>query len=224
MSASSQDSGDTVQAGDEDLTEEQIDALLGEAEQRLTAAGSSFSPPSIHSIARLKPKHPAFSRPYLWTINQIAHVDPSRMVDKKQREVSARSVAPKPAAKKREAQTDAGPQWFYMPTTDPSLKRDIQLLKLRGVIDPKRHYKQEPKKSSLPRFAQQGTVIEGPTDYFSARIPNKERRKNFIEEVLAQEQETGYFKEKYEEIQEKRTSGKKGYYNALKKKRARQRR
>ncbi|KAL9610654.1 MAG: hypothetical protein Q9167_004663 [Letrouitia subvulpina] len=222
--ASSQNYGNIVQASDEDLTDEQIDALLKEAEQRLTAAASSFSPPAVHSLTPFKPKHPAFSRPYIRTINQIAHVDSSRMVDKKQREVSARSIAPKTAAKKREPKPDAGPQWFHMPTTDPSLKRDIQLLKLRGVIDPKRHYKQEPKKSSLPRFAQQGTVIEGPTDYFSARIPNKERRTTFVEEVLAQEQETGYFKKKYGEIQEKRTSGKKGYYNALKRKRARQRR
>lgn len=130
MSASSQNSGNIVQAGNEDLTDEQIDALLKEAEQRLTAAASSFSPPPIHSLVPFTPKHPAFSRPYIRTISQIAHVDPSRMVDKKQREVSARSVASKPAAKKREVS-------FYqkMEFIGKSLKKVVNFARVRIMTD-----------------------------------------------------------------------------------------
>ncbi len=64
-----------------------------------------------------------------------------------------------------------------------------------------------------------GTIIEGPTEFYSARLPNKERHATFLEEVLAQESNTGRFKKKYGEIQVTKSSGKKAYYKALKAKR-----
>jgi hypothetical protein len=104
----------------------------------------------------------------------------------------------------------------------PQLKRDLQLIEMRSVLDPHRHYKQTPGKNKVPAFSQVGTVIEGPTEWYSSRINRKDRAKNFVEEAMVGERETGRFKRKYNEIQEKKTSGKKAYYKSLMEKRKKQ--
>lgn len=91
---------------------------------------------------------------------------------------------------------------------------------MRNVLDPKRHYKKENGKTKAPDFSQVGTVIEGPTEFYSSRIPNKQRKKTFVDEVLAAEELTGRFKSKYSDIQSTKTSGKKAYYKKLKEKRS----
>jgi hypothetical protein len=90
---------------------------------------------------------------------------------------------------------------------------------MRNVLDPHRHYKKEGGKMQAPEYSQVGTIVEGPTDFFSGRVENKKRKRTFVEEVLAGEQETGRFKKKYGELQEKKTSGKRAFYKALKAKR-----
>ncbi len=97
----------------------------------------------------------------------------------------------------------------------PQLKRDLQLIEMRSVLDPHRHYKRTSGTNKVPAFSQVGTVIEGPTEWYSSRINKKDRAQNFVEEVMAGEKETGRFKRKYNEIQEKKTSGKKSYYKGL---------
>ena len=102
----------------------------------------------------------------------------------------------------------------------PALKRDLQLISMRSVLDPHRHYKKTSSKASkIPQFSQVGTVIEGPTEFYSSRINKKDRAKNFVAEALATEQVNGKFKRKYDEIQTKKTSGKKAHYKQTLKKR-----
>jgi len=101
----------------------------------------------------------------------------------------------------------------------PQLKRDLQLIEMRNVLDPHRHYKKNNRKGTLPTFSQVGTVIEGPTEFYSSRINKKARAKNFVEEVMATEKQTSRFKRKYEEIQQSKMSGKKAYYQKMKAKR-----
>lgn len=115
----------------------------------------------------------------------------------------------------------AGSDWYNLPKTEmtPALKRDLQLLKMRNVLDPHRHYKKDGGKMKAPEYSQVGTIIEGPTEFFSGRVENKQRKKTFVEEVLAGEQESGRFKRKYGELQNQKTSGKKAFYKALKEKR-----
>lgn len=121
----------------------------------------------------------------------------------------------------QEKKATAGSQWFNMPKTDltPELRRDLQLLKMRNVLDPKRHYKKDNKKGDVPAFSQVGTIIEGATEFYSSRLKNKDRKQTMLEEVIAQEQDTGRFKRKYEDIQTAKASGKKAHYKALKAKR-----
>lgn len=115
----------------------------------------------------------------------------------------------------------AGPEWFDMPKTNltTELKRDLQLIKMRSVLDPKRHYKKDNSKQLAPDFSQVGTIIEGPTEFFSARINNRDRKRTFVEEVMSDETKLQRFKSKYGEIQEKNASGKKNHYKALQAKR-----
>lgn len=82
---------------------------------------------------------------------------------------------------------------------------------MRDVLDPKRHYKKDTTRA-IPEFAQVGTIIPGPTDYFSSRMTKKERKRTLLEDVLETEDATRRFKNKYGEIQAAKTSGKKAYY------------
>ena len=99
------------------------------------------------------------------------------------------------------------------------MKRDLQLLRMRSVLDPKRHYKKESGKAKPPEFSQVGTVIEGPGEFFSGRIAKKDRKRSFVDEALSGEVESGRFKRKYNEIQSAKTSGRKAHYKALQAKR-----
>lgn len=100
------------------------------------------------------------------------------------------------------------------------LKRDLQLIRMRNVLDPHRHYKKE-SGSAMPEYSQVGTIVEGPTEFFKSRIAKKDRKRTFVEEALTGEQQSGRFKAKYNQIQAAKTSGKKAYYNRLRAKRRR---
>lgn len=97
------------------------------------------------------------------------------------------------------------------------------MLRMRSVLDPKRHYKKGADEGAAPKFSQVGTVIEGPTEFVSSRIPKKDRKRTFIGEAMAVEQESGRFTAKYRDIQTAKTSGKKSYYKNLLVKRRRKR-
>ncbi|KAL1960014.1 hypothetical protein VTO42DRAFT_682 [Malbranchea cinnamomea] len=219
------------------LSDEQIQALLQEAETRLR--GSTTSEDSDKQVVSLDavsesytgPKIPRLNsdktlKPYVREVNGVATIDKAKTVPEKIKKLSEtiRTVEKQEPKKSKEKPT-AGPQWFHLPKTvmTPELKRDLQILRMRSVLDPKRHYKKESGKAKPPAYSQVGTIIEGPTEFFSARIPKKERKKTFVEEVLAVEAEHGRFKRKYGEIQAAKTSGKKAYYKAKQAKRARKR-
>ncbi|EEF43185.1 rRNA-processing protein fcf2 [Ricinus communis] len=106
---------------------------------------------------------------------------------------------------KSQAKDTLGKNWFDMPapTMTPELKKDLQLLKLRSVLDPKRHYKKsELKSKALPKYFQVGTVVESATDYFSGRLTKKERKPTLAEEILSDRTLAAYRKRKVREIEE----------------------
>jgi hypothetical protein len=110
--------------------------------------------------------------------------------------------------------------WYNLPKTDltPQLKRDLQLLNMRAVLDPKRMYRKQGK-FKVPEYSQVGVLVEGPTEFFGGRVQKKERKRTFVEEALTAESQTGRFKKRYGEVQASKTSGKKSFYKALKAKR-----
>ncbi|QDZ23042.1 Fcf2 pre-rRNA processing protein [Chloropicon primus] len=82
----------------------------------------------------------------------------------------------------------------------PEVKRDFRLLKLRGVMDPKRFYKGSDERK-IPKRFQWGRVIEGPTEFYSSRMTKKERKQTLTEEILADNAVTTYRKRKFGELQ-----------------------
>ncbi|KAK6913608.1 Fcf2 pre-rRNA processing, C-terminal [Dillenia turbinata] len=126
---------------------------------------------------------------------------------------------------KKQVKDTAGTNWFDMPapTMTPQLKKDLQLLKLRSAIDPKRHYKKgDTKSKTLPKYFQAsqffhtqqcfsmaivGTVIESSTDYFSGRLTKKERKATLADELLSDYSLSEYRKRKVREIEEQNQPG-----------------
>lgn len=102
----------------------------------------------------------------------------------------------------------------------PELQTDMRLLKDRGVLDPRRHYKKDFSKTLAPTFSEVGRIIEGPTEHFSARLTNRERKRTFVEDVLASEKSVGRHRTTYNQIQASKSNGKKAFYKKLKSKRS----
>jgi hypothetical protein len=109
-----------------------------------------------------------------------------------------------------------GPKWFDMPRTDltSTVKRDMQIIKARNVLDPHRHYRKDT--SALPEYSQIGTIIEGNTEFHSSRIVRKDRKKTIVDEILADGTSRDRFKRKYDDLQKGKKSGKKEFYKKLK--------
>ncbi|KAI1122897.1 Fcf2-domain-containing protein [Nemania abortiva] len=198
------------------LSDAQIDELLNQAEVRLlekqqAQQNKAVLPPRtsnneiINSTSATKA---SASKPAGSALNQPRE------------ELSVRVPEVRKSKKEMAHKADAGPQWFNLPATDltPELRRDLQLLKMRDVLDPKRHYKKDTTRA-IPEFSQVGTVIPGPTDYFNSRMTKKERNRTLLEDVLETEDATRRFKSKYGEIQAAKTSGKKGHYKKMMQKR-----
>lgn len=105
--------------------------------------------------------------------------------------------------------------WEDLPKTDitAEIKRDFKVISQRAALDPKRHYKKGTWKE--PERFQIGTIVEGNTEYYSARLKKKERTQTILQSVLQDEDTKHYFKRKYDEIQTKKTSGKKAHYKKV---------
>ncbi|KAI0022043.1 Fcf2-domain-containing protein [Xylariomycetidae sp. FL0641] len=195
------------------LSDEQIDQLLKDAETRLASKQQDSSNGESLAVA---PQSGA-----LKTIEGDAST-PNTHSSKKstEKDLSVRVPQPRKSKKEMATKADAGAGWFNLPKTNltPELRRDLQVLRMRDVLDPKRHYKKDNARA-IPEFSQVGTVVAGPTDFYTARMTKKERKRTLLEEVLENEDTTRRFKSKYGEIQAAKTSGKKGHYKKMMQKR-----
>lgn len=117
--------------------------------------------------------------------------------------------------RKERAQTK-GRNWFDMqaPEMTEEKKNDLMVLQMRRSLDPKRFYK-APDIRALPKFFEMGTVIESAADFYSSRIPKKQRKKTLVDELLADQEFRSYNKRKYQEIQESKMRGR-GAYKRMK--------
>lgn len=105
--------------------------------------------------------------------------------------------------------------WFTMPKPSDNkrkeLQRDLTLIKHRAALDPKRHYKKD--KWIIPERFSVGTIIESKNEFYSSRIKNKERKSTIMESLMSDDTSNKYFKRKFAEIQDKKSSGRRGHYN-----------
>jgi hypothetical protein len=100
---------------------------------------------------------------------------------------------------KRPPDTSAGKGWFGMKPAvmTEELKTDLAVIRNRSYLDPKRFYKSADKNHSI---VQVGTVIEGPSEYFSSRLTKKQRRSNITEEIMADPDNSNYAKNKFKQM------------------------
>ncbi|MCJ1419377.1 hypothetical protein MMC32_005732 [Xylographa parallela] len=221
----------------DDLSDEQIDLLLRNAEARLSGHSPGQNVTPIRNVQVVQARIPVgdlrinlgtMRVPYIIVNGDVAKADAYRMLDNHERQLSSnvrRLEDPVTVRKKViESQKEtAGSDWYKLPRTNrtPDRKRDLQLLKMRSVLDPKRHYKKDSGSANAPEFSQVGTIVEDPTEFFSARLQKKDRKRTLVEEVMVREASSGRFKSKYNEMQLAKTSGKKAHYKALKARRNR---
>ncbi|VVB01085.1 unnamed protein product [Arabis nemorensis] len=106
---------------------------------------------------------------------------------------------------RKQLKDTAGSNWFDMPapTMTPELKRDLQLLKLRPVMDRSIHYKKSVSRSKLgEKYFQNGTVIEPAGEYYD-RVTKKNRKTTLADELVSDPKIAQYRKRKVREIEEK---------------------
>lgn len=119
---------------------------------------------------------------------------------------------------KMASRKETSEEWFQLPRPDDKVKREVQrdllLIKHRAALDPKRHYKKD--KWKVPERFSVGTIVEDKTEFFSSRLKNRERKSTMLETLMADDTTNKYFKRKYTEIQDKKTSGKRAHYKKMK--------
>jgi hypothetical protein len=105
---------------------------------------------------------------------------------------------------KRAPDNTAGKGWFGMTPTPMTeeLKTDLAVIRNRGYLDPKRFYKSADKHHKI---VQVGTVIEGPSEYYSSRLTKKQRRSNITEEIMADPASADYAKNKFKQMSREKT-------------------
>ena len=76
-------------------------------------------------------------------------------------------------AKKQLKPDTASAAWGHMTAKEltPELKRDLQIIRMRGVLDPKRFYRSSDMKKELPKYFQVGTLIGGAEDAGAKKKP-----------------------------------------------------
>ena len=113
--------------------------------------------------------------------------------------------------------------WSDMPRTQvtPDVQKDLRFLKLRDILDPKRHYRKDRISKLVPDQFEIGTVVQGSTEFFQGRVPKREQKTTMTSEVLAREAADGRLKRKYIQIQAAKTRGKKSHYQKLRAQRSR---
>ncbi|CAO1620387.1 unnamed protein product [Sympodiomycopsis kandeliae] len=147
------------------------------------------------------------------------------------------------SSRRKAAPSTAGSQWFDMPAfpsasdtstgktghgassgryssnygsssaTAEEMRREVQAIRLRNALDPKRHYKGSSSKTAMPQFAQLGKII-GSNLEPNNTLSRSERGNTVIEELMKDAKSSAYAKKKYAEHQVRTSAGGKGHFKA----------
>ncbi|XP_002168759.3 deoxynucleotidyltransferase terminal-interacting protein 2 isoform X1 [Hydra vulgaris] len=119
----------------------------------------------------------------------------------------------KQVKRKKIAEETAGKGWYNLPKTEVTeeIKRDLQIIKMRGVLDGKHHYKRNDS-NKLPKYFQIGTIVEGAHEFYNSRVPNKKRKATIVDELLNDAEFRRKNKKNFLQLQKKKMSGGKKYY------------
>lgn len=120
-----------------------------------------------------------------------------------------------------------------MPATEinEENRRDLELLQMRGSIDPKAQYRKNDL-SVLPKYfqvilpifrsflffcLQKGTVVDNAADFYSSRVVRKERKQTMVEELMQDYSFLAKSKRRYSEAKAREALTRKRRVNPMKK-------
>lgn len=86
------------------------------------------------------------------------------------------------------------------------MRREVQAIRLRNAMDPKRFYRGGSGDKGMPKYAQLGRVISSATQPAST-LARQERGRTVVEELVKDAQASAYAKRKFQEQNVKRTPG-----------------
>ncbi|KAJ3772378.1 Fcf2 pre-rRNA processing-domain-containing protein [Lentinula raphanica] len=123
----------------------------------------------------------------------------------------------------------AGPDWFDLPAPSesdlPRLYREVEALRLRNQLDPKRFYRKEEGEGKgikgLPRHFAIGKIITTDTPFGGAsgdNLTRAERKRTLVDELVDDAEMKRYAKRKFEDLQKVRGARGKNTKNARKRK------
>ncbi|PNP75095.1 hypothetical protein FNYG_11583 [Fusarium nygamai] len=189
-----------------DISDDQVDELLRKAEQRLKDGSASAS-----AIVSSTTSSAVVAGDAATTKQLVKQQNSSSSSSSKKDGLTVRAPPQPQLGLKAKEKSTAGPEWFDLPKTNmtPEFKREWQVLRMRGILDPKHQKKNL--RASAPEYSQVGEIIAGPTEFFSARLTRKERKNTLLEEVT-RDLDSHKFTDKYAGIQKQKTSGKKAFY------------
>ncbi|KAI0084830.1 Fcf2 pre-rRNA processing-domain-containing protein [Irpex rosettiformis] len=129
------------------------------------------------------------------------------------------SSAPPPSAlpkgkelTKREKKATAGKSWFDLPAPAeadlPKLYREVEALRLRNQLDPKRFYRKDPGEGKgikgLPKYFAIGTIVSEPSPFGASNPENlnkSQRKRTLVDELVDDAEAKSYAKKKFKELQ-----------------------
>ncbi|KLO14823.1 Fcf2-domain-containing protein [Schizopora paradoxa] len=125
--------------------------------------------------------------------------------------------------KKTEKQKSAALGWADVPTPDaaelPRLYREVEALRLRNTLDPKRFYKKEEGEGKgikgLPKQFAIGTIIPTNTPFGTASSDNlarAERKRTLVDELVDDSEAKRYAKRKFGDLQSVRAARGRGTF------------
>ncbi|KAF8555203.1 Fcf2-domain-containing protein [Imleria badia] len=105
-----------------------------------------------------------------------------------------------------------GPGWFDLPAPAeadlPRLHRDVEALRLRNRLDPKRFYRKDDGEGKgikgLPKHFAIGTILPTTTPFGTAstdNLPRAHRKRTLVDELVDDAEARRYAKKKFDELQ-----------------------
>ncbi|GLB38446.1 putative fcf2-domain-containing protein [Lyophyllum shimeji] len=106
----------------------------------------------------------------------------------------------------------AGPDWFDLPAPSeadlPRLYREVEALRLRNQLDPKRFYRKDEGEGKgikgLPQYFAVGTILPSNTPFGTAsadNLPRAHRKRTLVDELVDDAEAKRYAKKKFDDLQ-----------------------
>jgi hypothetical protein len=117
-------------------------------------------------------------------------------------------------------ESTTGADWFDLPAPPPEdlprLAREVEAMRLRNSLDPKRFYRKEDTKAGpLPKHFAIGHIVATPSPFGGPGrddLPRATRKRTVVDELMDDDEARRYAKKKFNELQAIRDAKGKGTY------------